>query len=82
MVQFHYFGGGVWSGYSVRSKADTAMVNEALCAVLCHNPCCLISSTHEFGVKAAFWCNQPEPSHCSSISDPETMSLVDLWDWV
>jgi diadenosine tetraphosphatase ApaH/serine/threonine PP2A family protein phosphatase len=29
-------------GDSIRSKTDTAMVNEALCKILCHNICCLI----------------------------------------
>ena len=28
----------------VRSKADTAMANEVLCKVLCHNLCCVIQS--------------------------------------
>ena len=31
-------------GDSVRSKTDTAMVNETLCKVLCHNICCLIQT--------------------------------------
>src|SRR3954467_4253560 len=42
-------------GDAVRSKTDTAMVNEALCKVLCHNLCCLIQSTHELGIEAKFW---------------------------
>jgi hypothetical protein len=29
---------------AIRSKTDTAMTNEALCKVLCHNLCCLIQS--------------------------------------
>ena len=41
-------------GDSLRSKTDVAMVNEALCKILCHNVCCLIQSTHELGVEARF----------------------------
>ncbi len=37
-------------GDSVRSKTDTAMKNEVLCKVLCHNICCLISAMYELGV--------------------------------
>src|SRR3954453_3589017 len=42
-------------GDSIRSKTDTAMVNEALCKVLCHNICCLIQSMFELGIEATFW---------------------------
>jgi transposase len=42
-------------GDSIRSKTDTAMVNEALCKVLCHNLCCLIQSHYELGINATFW---------------------------
>ncbi len=44
-------------GDSLRSKTETAMVNEALCKVLCHNLCCLITSMHELGLKPKFWAN-------------------------
>jgi transposase len=47
-------------GDSVRSRTDTAMVNETLCKVLCHNLCCLIQSTHELGIEARFW-DRAEP---------------------
>jgi transposase len=39
----------------VRSKSDTAMVNEALCKIVCHNICCLIQAMHELGIAATFW---------------------------
>jgi transposase len=39
----------------VRSKTDTAMVNEVLCKILCHNICCLIQESHELGIDTAFW---------------------------
>ena len=42
-------------GDHLRSKTDTAMVNEALCKILCHNVCCLIQSTYELGVVPMFW---------------------------
>lgn len=38
----------------VRSKTDTAMKNEVLCKVLCHNICCLIQAMYELDVKPAF----------------------------
>jgi hypothetical protein len=39
----------------VRSKTDTAMRNEALCKILCHNICVLIQEIHELGIEATFW---------------------------
>jgi transposase len=41
----------------VRSKTDTAMANEVLCKVLCHNICCLIQSMYELGIEPTFWGN-------------------------
>lgn len=41
-------------GDAVRSKTDTAMKNEVLCKVLCHNICCLISAVHELGITPVF----------------------------
>jgi transposase len=42
-------------GDCVRSKTETAQVNEALCKVLCHNVCCLISAAYELGIASTFW---------------------------
>jgi len=39
----------------VRSKTDTAMKNEVLCKILCHNICCLIQEMYELGVEPEFW---------------------------
>jgi transposase len=39
-------------GDAVRSKTDTAMVNEALAKILCHNLCCLVSAWYELGIEA------------------------------
>jgi transposase len=37
-------------GDSVRSKTDTAMRNEVLAKLVCHNVCCLISAIYELGI--------------------------------
>jgi transposase len=42
-------------GDSIRSKTDTAMKNELLCKILCHNLCCLIQSQCELGIEPVFW---------------------------
>jgi transposase len=42
-------------GDGVRSKTDTAMKNEVLAKILCHNICCLISAMFELGVDPVFW---------------------------
>jgi transposase len=42
-------------GDSVRSKTETAQVNEVLCKILAHNICVLITSIHELGLKPNFW---------------------------
>jgi transposase len=42
-------------GDSLRSKADVAMVNEALCKVLCHNLVVLIHEMYELGIDPVFW---------------------------
>jgi transposase len=47
-------------GDSLRSKTDTAMVNESLCKVLCHNICCLIQSQYELGIEAKFWTDEAD----------------------
>jgi hypothetical protein len=42
-------------GDALRSKTQTAQVNEALCKILCHNICCLIQSIFELGIEPTFW---------------------------
>lgn len=42
-------------GDSLRSKTDTALVNEALCKVLCHNIVVLIQEMNELGIQPVFW---------------------------
>ncbi len=46
-------------GDSVRSKTDTAMTNEVLCKVLCHNLVVLIHEMYELGIDPVFW-NKPK----------------------
>jgi len=46
-------------GDSLRSKTETALVNECLCKVLCHNLCVLIQEQHEFGIDPIFWKERP-----------------------
>jgi len=41
-------------GSALRSKTDAALVNEAVCKVLCHNLCVVIQSMHEIGVEPTF----------------------------
>ena len=57
-------------GDSLRSKTATAMVNESLCKVLCHNICCLIQSVYELGITATFRGKEPDAS-------VETMGIDD-----
>ncbi len=42
-------------GDSVRSKTDTATVNEVLCKLLCHNLVVLIHEMYELEVEPSFW---------------------------
>lgn len=49
----------------LRSKGDTAQINEALCKVLCHNLCVLIQSFFELGIVATF---------CGDITIPASES--------
>src|SRR3982751_3849122 len=41
-------------GSALRSKTDVALINEALCKVICHNICCVIQSMHELGITPDF----------------------------
>jgi len=41
-------------GDGLRSKSDVAMVNEALCKVLCHNLVVLIHEMFELGIDPTF----------------------------
>ena len=41
-------------GEGLRSKTETAQVNEALCKVLCHNLCVVIQSRYELNITPEF----------------------------
>ena len=41
-------------GDKLRSKTDTAMVNEALTMALCHNICCIIRAMYALGITPVF----------------------------
>jgi transposase len=58
-------------GDSVRSKTDTAMVNEVLCKVLCHNICCLIQEQCELGIEPVFWSEGTE----KPVKNPDILLL-------
>jgi len=45
-------------GDSLRSKTDTALVNETLCKVLCHNLVVLIHEMHELDLTPVFWADR------------------------
>jgi transposase len=64
-------------GDSVRSRTPTAMVNEVLCKLLCHNICCVILSQLELGIEPVFWGEKPgEGNEASAVID-EKPDLMD-----
>ena len=68
------FGGVVWitkHGYMVRSKTPTAMENEVLTKVLCHNLCCLIQEQETLGIVPVFWKNDDVVT-CNELAAPAT----------
>lgn len=50
-------------GHSLRSRTDTAMKNELICKVICHNIVAVIHAIHELGIDPQFW---PPPVGASS----------------
>jgi hypothetical protein len=48
-------------GPYLRSRTKTAMKNELLCKLLCHNIVCLIHEQEELGVTSVFWGEEPPP---------------------
>jgi hypothetical protein len=46
-------------GDALRSKTETARVNELLSKVLCHNLCVLVGAIYELGIEPAFWAESP-----------------------
>ncbi|MBI2803355.1 MAG: transposase [Planctomycetes bacterium] len=48
-------------GDSIRSKTETAMVNEVLCKFICHNLSCLVHAQCELGIESVFWKEEESP---------------------
>jgi transposase len=49
-------------GDGVRSKDDTAMKNEVLAKILCHNITCVIHAWYVLGIEPVFAAAQPQES--------------------
>jgi transposase len=74
-------------GDSLRSKTDTAMANEALAKVLCHNLCCIIQSMYELGINPVFWgVEEMEAAEVEEIEavapPPSSDDLIDMFAWM
>jgi hypothetical protein len=64
-------------GADLRSRSGTAMVNESLCKVLCHNICCVIQSHYELGIAAMFWGEDAMQAEPASNATP-----IDAFEWM
>jgi transposase len=51
-------------GDAVRSKSNTAMVNEVYCKLLAHNLCAVIQEQCELGIEPVFWADAPKTESC------------------
>jgi transposase len=69
-------------GDSLRSKTDVSMINEALCKLLCHNLCCIISSIYELGINPIFWSHDVLAELDTEEEKVEDLSGVDQWAWI
>lgn len=58
-------------GDSVLSKTDTAMKNEVLCKILCHNLTCLIQEQETLGIVPVFWKDEAEQDR----AEPAILSI-------
>ncbi len=54
-------------GDSVMSKTDTAMANEVLCKILCHNLTCLIQEQETLGIAPVFWQDEDKADAAPAI---------------
>lgn len=61
-------------GDNVRSRTDTAKVNEVLAKLVVHNLCCLILSQCELGIEPVFWENEEQ----AETEGPMILPLVRL----
>jgi transposase len=69
-------------GDCVRSKTETAQVNEALCKVLCHNVCCLISAAYELGIAATFWGQDEAPEADETLEAEGVDEMIEALAWM
>jgi hypothetical protein len=60
-------------GDNVRSRSDTAKVNEALAKLVCFNLTRVILSQCELGIEAVFW---PKEEAVRADSEPDVLPLV------
>jgi transposase len=58
-------------GDSLRSRTDTALANEALAKVICHNLCCCIQEWYELGIDPTDW-GMPE----RKADEPESPAIL------
>ena len=63
-------------GDKLRAKTDTAMVNEALMRVLCHNICVLIRAMYALGITPVF--DMGGSSRGNSDEEPSTLSALSV----
>lgn len=57
-------------GADVVSKNPTAMVNEVLCKIICHNITCLIQEQENLGIVPVFWKDE------SPSGNPEVLPFI------
>lgn len=50
-------------GDAIRSRTETAQINEVLLKVLCHNLCCIIQEMHELGIEPNFFDEGSKPKN-------------------
>jgi len=63
----------------VRSKTETAMKNEVLAKILCHNICCLIMSQFELGIDPVFWGEQPKAELIDGEAKPVDAAVAKVF---
>ena len=63
-------------GDAVRSKTDTAMMNEVLCKIICHNLACVIQEWHELGINPRDWMPNWKPAVEPQDDEPQLLKLM------
>lgn len=67
-------------GNAVRSKTPTAMVNEVLCKILCHNLCVLNQEQHELGVEVEFKSDKETPKQLVYVKPVKAEPISEEFD--